>query len=586
MTTCASVTCAVLVWLISPWLMPAVAQNGLIQIEGTTGASSVGVSRMSADGTTWIGQCGTPTGAVPVRWTSCGGSSVLPLLAGASAGRAAGINADGTVVVGDCTVNGLSIPCYWDELDRVFSLPLLEGDVRGIAVELSDDGRWCAGTSYSGSGVGRSVRWDLLGGVLELGPVSGASSQTATAISADGRTIVGTVVVPGNLAQGFIWREGAGIQMMMPVQPLWGVSPRALSADGSLVFGDIGQFNPSFWFRWTPSGGFETLAVGWDDHVGDVSADGSIVMGSERYHSEVIPQARRWTASGSQEVVPFLASQGVDTVGWELLGVSGMSQGGDSFVGYGRRGGAWIAWAYRPATAAHRTPVIRNQPSAAHAAAGAPAEFEVYATRGPTDYQWRKDGTPLLEAGHFAGTRSPRLQIASVSASEQGMYDCLVFNECGPATSVAASLSCRPRFELQPSGGTLMSGTTVVLTAAVSGQAGTTFRWRRDGVALFNSGAYSGVTTPSLTIRLNDPGQSGQYQLFATNSCGTTSSEVADVDVVCGADFNNDGAVDGDDVIGFFTAWDAGDLAGDYNTDGSVDGDDVIGFFGRWDVGC
>ncbi|MFN9992484.1 MAG: hypothetical protein ACK54H_04000 [Phycisphaerales bacterium] len=52
----------------------------------------------------------------------------------------------------------------------------------------------------------------------------------------------------------------------------------------------------------------------------------------------------------------------------------------------------------------------------------------------------------------------------------------------------------------------------------------------------------------------------------------------------CPADWNDDGAVDGDDVIAFFTEWDAGNA--DFNGDGSTDGDDVIGFFGAWDSNC
>ena len=49
--------------------------------------------------------------------------------------------------------------------------------------------------------------------------------------------------------------------------------------------------------------------------------------------------------------------------------------------------------------------------------------------------------------------------------------------------------------------------------------------------------------------------------------------------IQCPADFNGDGGVDGDDVIGFFERWDLGDIAADFNGDSSVDGDDVIGFF-------
>ncbi|MFZ4574723.1 MAG: GC-type dockerin domain-anchored protein, partial [Phycisphaerales bacterium] len=55
---------------------------------------------------------------------------------------------------------------------------------------------------------------------------------------------------------------------------------------------------------------------------------------------------------------------------------------------------------------------------------------------------------------------------------------------------------------------------------------------------------------------------------------------------LCLGDFNNDGGVDGDDVIAFFNAWDAGTITADVNQDGAVDGDDVITFFNAWDSGC
>ncbi|MFZ4574784.1 MAG: S8 family serine peptidase [Phycisphaerales bacterium] len=52
----------------------------------------------------------------------------------------------------------------------------------------------------------------------------------------------------------------------------------------------------------------------------------------------------------------------------------------------------------------------------------------------------------------------------------------------------------------------------------------------------------------------------------------------------CPSDWNHDGGVDGDDVIAFFGAWDAGNA--DYNASGGTDGDDVIEFFSSWDSGC
>jgi hypothetical protein len=56
--------------------------------------------------------------------------------------------------------------------------------------------------------------------------------------------------------------------------------------------------------------------------------------------------------------------------------------------------------------------------------------------------------------------------------------------------------------------------------------------------------------------------------------------------IPCAADFNMDGGVDADDVIAFFSAWDAGLPAADFDGDLGVDGDDVIAFFRAWDARC
>ncbi|MFZ4575023.1 MAG: hypothetical protein ACOYN0_11535, partial [Phycisphaerales bacterium] len=53
----------------------------------------------------------------------------------------------------------------------------------------------------------------------------------------------------------------------------------------------------------------------------------------------------------------------------------------------------------------------------------------------------------------------------------------------------------------------------------------------------------------------------------------------------CFSDYNNDGGIDGDDVIAFFADWDAGLDCGDVDASTGVDGDDVIIFFAAWDAG-
>jgi subtilisin-like proprotein convertase family protein len=52
----------------------------------------------------------------------------------------------------------------------------------------------------------------------------------------------------------------------------------------------------------------------------------------------------------------------------------------------------------------------------------------------------------------------------------------------------------------------------------------------------------------------------------------------------CFADFDDNGGIDADDVIAFFSAWDVTNACADVDDSGGVDSDDVIVFFGAWDV--
>lgn len=69
---------------------------------------------------------------------------------------------------------------------------------------------------------------------------------------------------------------------------------------------------------------------------------------------------------------------------------------------------------------------------------------------------------------------------------------------------------------------------------------------------------------------------------------GSLAAEAQGVPVVteCLSDFNQDGGVDGGDIVDFFFAWESGDSAADVNQDGGVDGDDVAVLFAAWERGC
>jgi len=86
----------------------------------------------------------------------------------------------------------------------------------------------------------------------------------------------------------------------------------------------------------------------------------------------------------------------------------------------------------------------------------------------------------------------------------------------------------------------------------------------------------SGTWTIRVTGAAINDGHQG-YAIVATGGVTNTS---------CVADFDLSGDVDGDDVICFFIAWDAGAPEADFDRSGGVDGDDIIGFFTAWDGGC
>jgi hypothetical protein len=126
----------------------------------------------------------------------------------------------------------------------------------------------------------------------------------------------------------------------------------------------------------------------------------------------------------------------------------------------------------------------------------------------------------------------------------------------------------------------------VTLTVAATGVSGATYRWRRNGVSLFNGYTFQGVSTPALTINADEPSQSGVYSVAISNPCGTTVSDEVAVEVVCPADFNDDGGIDGQDLFEFFEAWAGGLSSADLNFDGGTDGSDITAFFARWENGC
>lgn len=104
----------------------------------------------------------------------------------------------------------------------------------------------------------------------------------------------------------------------------------------------------------------------------------------------------------------------------------------------------------------------------------------------------------------------------------------------------------------------------------------------------------NGGIQPTLASYGGRPCDDGNCVVFTTTAGNLVDGDTngftdvffseAPTEPVCPADIDASGAVDGDDVLTFFVAWDFGDA--DVNVSGATDGDDLIYFFERWDLGC
>ncbi|MGD9690617.1 MAG: hypothetical protein AB7K52_13105 [Phycisphaerales bacterium] len=126
------------------------------------------------------------------------------------------------------------------------------------------------------------------------------------------------------------------------------------------------------------------------------------------------------------------------------------------------------------------------------------------------------------------------------------------------------------------------------------------FEWRKDGVAIdLNDPRFVGADSDSLRIPTINAETVGIYYCVVSNVCGTAISQAAEVRIIgdegggggpdnCPSDFNNDGALDPDDLGDFINGYfaTAPDERCDQNRDGTIDPDDLGDFINEYFGGC
>ena len=170
-------------------------------------------------------------------------------------------------------------------------------------------------------------------------------------------------------------------------------------------------------------------------------------------------------------------------------------------------------------------PVASVSPQTQTVKVGSTVDFSVQADGPPPlSYQWLFDGTNLL-----SGATNAALSLADVQLSQSGTYCVVVTNLFGAATSAAAMLSVLepPVLVSGPTNCAAEPGTTVDFAVDVLSAAPLSYQWRFNATNLL-----AGGTSAVLELTDVQAGQSGAYQVVASNAVGAVTSPPAALTVM------------------------------------------------------
>ena len=306
--------------------------------------NGTGVYDISGDGTTVIGVDG---GLKAASWNLVTGvETYLPdRFGGWGRVEAFGVSEDGRVIVGDASELGAS----WVD-GAITVLPAAYGHASNV----SRDGRVIVGGDYTTAGGLEVVRW--VDGVEEKLPSSLVGGY-ANAVSGDGSVIGGSLPRGG----GYRWQNG----VVTPLPGLGGTYGGVddMTPDGSILVGNAALPGTSIGpaVRWV-NGAIESLGdlpggplSAW---ANTTSADGTLIGGQSWNTTSLI--AFLWDpVHGMRDAKTALKDDyGIDTTGWVLTSVNGISDDGRVVVGNGYTGSdtnsvyrGWVAFIPEPAPA-------------------------------------------------------------------------------------------------------------------------------------------------------------------------------------------------------------------------------------------
>ncbi|MFM9957261.1 MAG: GC-type dockerin domain-anchored protein [Phycisphaerales bacterium] len=166
-------------------------------------------------------------------------------------------------------------------------------------------------------------------------------------------------------------------------------------------------------------------------------------------------RGRTWLIGGKSGGVPFGDVWEWDGTAWVLLPTSGLAPRAFHMAAYSEATGEVFVYGGSPdglvypkrvsRIATVTSPRIARSPVGATRCLGSPIDdISVDATGIGLTYQWRKDGASLN------GQTASALNIPQCAMTDAGIYDCVVSNSCGSATSNPATVRVLP--DIRPNG--------------------------------------------------------------------------------------------------------------------------------------
>ena len=166
---------------------------------------------------------------------------------------------------------------------------------------------------------------------------------------------------------------------------------------------------------------------------------------------------------------------------------------------------------------------------------GTNASFSVSAVGfPPPGYQWRFNGTNLVDNGRISGANGTNLTLSALVTADSGSYDVVVTNAYSAVTSQVATLSVYlpVGISVPPQNTAVIVGSNAVFSVTASGSEPLSYQWQKGGTNLVDGGRISGATSNVLTIAATTTNDAGDYTVSVTNPVSASTSAVATLTVL------------------------------------------------------